>query len=68
MRIWLCLIGALVALPSAVIVVTQLFWMIDTEWLQHASMHSRIEFSLLTVLAAVAIYGGLKCMDAARRL
>ena len=68
MRIWLCLIGALVALPSAVILVSQLFWMVDVNWLQHASMHSRVEFSLLTVLAAVAIYGGLKCMDVARRL
>jgi len=68
MRIWLCLIGALVALPSAVLMVSQLFWLVDVHWLQHASMHSRIEFSLLTVLAAVAIYGGLKCMDVARRL
>jgi hypothetical protein len=68
MRVWLCLIGSLVALPSAVILVSQLFWMVDVNWLQHASMHSRIEFSLLTVLAAVAIYGGLKCMDVARRL
>ena len=68
MRVWLCLVGALVSLPSAVILVSQLFWMGDVNWLQHASMHSRVEFSLLTVRAAVAIYGGLKCMDVARRL
>ena len=68
MRIWLCLIGALVALPSAVLMISQLFWLMDIHWLQHASMHSRVEFSLLTVLAAVAIYGGLKCMDVARRM
>ena len=68
MKVWLCLIGALVALPSAVLMISQLFWLMDIHWLQHASMHSSIEFSLLTVLAAVAIYGGLKCMDVARRL
>ena len=67
MRVWLCLIGALVSLPSAVIVVSQLFWMVDTEWLQHATTNSRIEFALLTVLAVTATYGGLKCMDVARR-
>ncbi len=68
MRVWLCLIGAMVALPSAVLIISQLFWLMDIHWLQHASMHSRVEFSLLTALAAVAIYGGLKCMDVARRL
>jgi len=68
MRIWLCLIGALVALPSAVILVSQLFWMVDVHWLENASTHSRVEFALITVLAVIATYGGMKCMDAARRM
>ena len=68
MRILLCLVGALVALPSAILMISQLFWMVDVHWLENASTHSRVEFALLTVLAAVAIYGGMKCMDAARRM
>ena len=67
MRVWLCLLGALVSLPSAVILVSQLFWMIDAHWLQHATTNSRVEFALITVLAVTATYGGLKCMDVARR-
>jgi len=68
MRILLCLVGALVALPSAIFIIGNLFWLVDIHWLQHASTADRVQFALFAVLAAVAIYGGLKCMDAARRL
>ncbi len=68
MRTVLCFIGGLVALPSAIVMVAQLCWLLDVGWLQTATTSDRVQFSLLTLAAAIAIYGGLKCFDAARRL
>ena len=68
MRVWLCLIGALVALPSAIFIIGNFFWLVDIHWLQPASTADRGQVARFAVLAAVAIYGGLKCMDVARRL